>query len=222
MPAQFVPVASHTGQETTALGRLPGTPFQNHFENTGVLSTRLKNRTDPTRVHLPVQPKPFTGAPPQDVRSWLHSLDIVFLASGVVSLEDNLCWVVGFVEGPAAQFLATLQDVNTCDQFKELWTAKYTLYSTDGEHRRHFHAIQQESDDVEQYITEFAKRLRLVAKPSQEEVLMVFFDGLDTKIQQHFHHEQVTTIADAIRLTRAFYLARNHTIRDAPIPRQMH
>ena len=50
---------------------------------------------------------------------------------------------------------------------------------------------------------------------------MVFFDGLDTKIQQHLYQEHVTTIADALRLTRAFYLARIHTIRDAHIPRQM-
>ena len=112
--------------------------------------------------------------------------------------------------------------MNTWDQFKELCTAKYTLYSTDVKHRRHFHAIRQESDDVEQYITEFAKRLSLVANPNEEEVLMVFFDGLDTKVQQHLYQEQVTTIADANRLTRAIYLARSHTIRDAPIPRQMH
>ena len=51
---------------------------------------------------------------------------------------------------------------------------------------------------------------------------MVFFDVLDTKIQQHLYKEQVTTVADALRLTRAFYLARSHTIRDAPIPSQMH
>ena len=119
--------------------------------------TRLKNRTDPPRVPLPLLPKPFTGAPSHDVRSWLHSLDTVFFTRGVVSLEDKLYWVVGFVEGPAAPFLATLQDVNTWEQFKELWTAKCTLYSTDVKHRRHFHAIRQESDDVEQYITEFAK-----------------------------------------------------------------
>ena len=153
---------------------------------------------------------------------WLHSLEIVFLARGIVSLEDKLCWVVGFTEGPAAQFLATLQNVETWDHFKMLRTAKYTLYSADVKHRRHFHAIRQESDDVEQYITEFAKRLSLVANPSEEEVLMVVFDGLDTNIQQHLYNEQVTTIADALRLTRAFYLARSHTIRDAPIPRKMH
>ena len=72
---------------------------------------RLKNRTDAPRVLLPLQPKPFTGAPSQDVRSWLHSLEIVFLTRGIVSLEDKLCWVVCFTEGPAAQFLATLQNV---------------------------------------------------------------------------------------------------------------
>ena len=43
-----------------------------------------------------------------------------------------------------------------------------------------------------------------------------------TKIQQHLYQVQVTTIAHAISLTRAFYLARSHTILDAPIPRQMH
>ena len=100
------------------------------------------------------------------MRSWFHFLGIVSLARGIVSLEDTLCWVAGFLEGPAAQFLATLQDVNSWDQFKELWTAKYTLYNTDVKHRRHFHAIRQESDDVEQYITEFAKRLSLVTNPS--------------------------------------------------------
>ena len=128
---------------------------------------RLKNRTDARRVPLPLQPKPFTGAPSQDVYSWLHSLEIVFLTRDIVSLEYKLCWVVGFTEGPAAKFLATLQNVETWDHFKMLWTANYTLYSTDVKHRRHFHAIRQESDDVEQYITEFAKRFSLVVNPSE-------------------------------------------------------
>ena len=86
-----MPAASHTGQETTALGRLPGTPFRNPFENPGGPLTRLKNRTGPPRLPLPLQPETFTGAPSQDVRSWLHSLDIVLLAREVVSLEDKLC-----------------------------------------------------------------------------------------------------------------------------------
>ena len=154
---------------------------------------RLKNWTDAPRVPLPLQPKPFTGAPSQDVHSWLHSLESVCPTRGIVSLEDKLCWVVEFTEGPAAQFLATLQNVETWDYFKMLWTAKYTLYSTDVKHRRHFHAIRQESDDVEQYITEFAKTLSLVVNPNEEEVLMVFLDGLDTNIQQHLYQEQVVT-----------------------------
>ena len=183
---------------------------------------RLKNRTDAPRVPLPLQPKPFTGTPSQDVQSWLHSLEIVFLTRGIVSLEDKLCWVVGFTEGPAAQFLATLQNVETWDHFKMLWTAKYTLYSTDVKHLRPFHTNRKESDDVEQYITDFVKRLSLVVNPSEEEVLMVFFDGLDTKIQQHLYQEQVVTIKDALRLTKACYLSRSHSTRDAPIPHPMH
>ena len=51
---------------------------------------------------------------------------------------------------------------------------------------------------------------------------MVFMDGQDTRICQHLYQEQVTTIEDALRLTRAYYFARSHTIRDAPIPRPMH
>ena len=193
---------------TTRVRRLaPGRPFNNPFETHGGLFYKLKNRTDLPSVPLPVQPKPFTGAPSQDMYSWPQSLDIVFLARGIVSLDDKLCCVIGFVEGPAAQFLATLQDVDSWEHFKQLWTAKCSLYSTDVEHRRHLHAIRQETEDVEQYITGSAKRLSLVVNPSEEEVLMVYLDGLDTKIQQHVYQEQVTTIADALRLTRAFYLA---------------
>ena len=63
---------------------------------------RLKNRTDAPRVPLPLQPIPFTGAHSQDVRSWLHSMEMVFITRGIVSLEDKHCLVVGFTEGPAA------------------------------------------------------------------------------------------------------------------------
>ena len=167
---------------------------------------RLKTRTDAPRVPLPLQPKLFTGVHSQNVHKWLHSMEIVFLTRGIVSLEDKPCWVIGFTDGPAAQFLTTSQNFETWDHFKMLWTAKYTLYSTDVKHRRHFHAIRQESDDVEQYITEFAKRLSLVVNPSEVEVLMVFFDGLDSKIQQHLYQEQVVTIENDLRLTRAYYL----------------
>ena len=50
---------------------------------------------------------------------------------------------------------------------------------------------------------------------------MVFMDGLYEEIQQHLFQNQVTTIVDAIHLTRVFYLARSLTLRNAPIPREM-
>ena len=61
-----------------------------------------------------------------------------------------------------------------------------------------------------------------MVNPSEEEVLMVLLDGLDTKIQQHLYQEQVVTIEDALRLMRAYYLVRSHSNLDVPIPRPMH
>ena len=58
--------------------------------------------------------------------------------------------------------------------------------------------------------------------PSEQKVLMVFMDGLYDEIQQHLFQNQVTTMVDAIRLTRAFHLAHSLTLRDAHIPREMH
>ena len=127
---------------------------------------------------VPPQPSVFTGDPSQDVRTWLQSTEIVFLGLGVTSLADKIRMICAFVDGPAAIFLASLPDVDSLEHFKQIRIGYYTLYSTDVRNRLHFHAIRQDTDDVEQYICEFARRLDLVTNPSEQEVLMVFIDGL--------------------------------------------
>ena len=58
--------------------------------------------------------------------------------------------------------------------------------------------------------------------PSEQEVLMVFIDGLSEEIQQQLFQKQFTTMLEAIHVTRGFHLAHSLALRDAPIPREMH
>ena len=97
--------------------------------------------------------------------------------------------ICAFVEGHAALYLASLPDVDPWEHFKQIWIGHYTLYSTDVKNRRHFHAIRQETDDVEHYICEFARRLDLVTNPSEQDVLMVFLDGLYEAMQQQLYQK---------------------------------
>ena len=183
---------------------------------------RLKTRTEPPRVPVPLQPSVFTVDPSQDVRSWPQSTEMVFLGTGVSSLADKLRMICAFVEGPAALFLASVPDVDSWEHFKQIWIGLYTLYGTDVKNRLHFHANRQETDDVEQYICELARRLDLVTNPSEQEVLMVFLGGMYEEIQQNLLQTQVTNMVDAFHRTMAFHLAHSLTLRDAAIPREMH
>ena len=91
--------------------------------------------------------------------------------------------------------------VNTWDEFKQLWLRKYTLWGTDLKYRRHFYQVKQETEDVEKYLEEFFRRKSYIVDPSDQEVFTTFIEGLDPKIQQYLHEEQVTTLDHAVRRT---------------------
>ena len=75
---------------------------------------------------------------------------------------------------------------------------------------------------METYISEFQRRLVLIETPSEKEVFTTFVNGLNEKIQTHLYSERASTFAEAVRLANAYYLARSHKLREAPIPKPMH
>ena len=74
--------------------------------------------------------------------------------------------------------------------------------------------VRQQTEDVEEYITEFQHTLALIRNHGEDEVYHTFIVGLDQKYQQHLFQE-------GVKMVRAFYLARSQAIRDAPIPKPM-
>ena len=110
---------------------------------------------DPPRVQIHLIPLPFNVAPSQDVRSWLKSMEIVFLAKGIITPTDKLRWIRSFVEGQTADFFDSLPAVQSWEEFKDIWIKRYTVWGTDLKYRRYFYSVKQEHDDVETYISEF-------------------------------------------------------------------
>ena len=53
------------------------------------------------------------------------------------------------------------------EDFKIIWLAQFGARGSDLKYRRHFHAIRQENEDVEDYIAEFQHSLSFVDEPSK-------------------------------------------------------
>ena len=70
-------------------------------------------------------------------------------------------------------------------------------------------------------MTEFQHILALIRNPGEDEVYHTFIVGLDQKYQQHLFQEGVQTLTQAVRMVRAFYLARGQAVLDALIPKPM-
>ena len=88
---------------------------------------QLKMNPDPPRVPIPLIPLPFKGAPSQDVRSWLKSMEIVFLAKIICTPTDIFRWIRSFVAGQSANFFDSLPAVPSWEEFKDVWIKRYTV-----------------------------------------------------------------------------------------------
>ena len=178
-------------------------PWENPLVSDGGLLDQLEINPDPPRVQIHLFPLQFKGAPSQDVRSWLKSMEIVFIAKGIITPTDKLRWIRSFVEGQAANFFDSLPAVQSWEEFKDVWIRRYTVWGTDLKYRRYFYSVRQEHDYVEIYISEFQPRLELIETPSEKEVFTTFVNGLDEKIQTHLYIERASTFAEAVRLASA-------------------
>ena len=84
------------------------------------LLDQLKMHPDTPRVQIPLLPLPFKVATSQDVRSWLKSMEIVFLAKGIYTPTDKLRWILSFADGQAADFFVSLPAVQPWEEFKDI------------------------------------------------------------------------------------------------------
>ena len=74
---------------------------------------------------------------------------------------------------------------------------------------------------MEEYITEFNRRLSLIRDQGPGESFHVFMEGLDVEYRRHCYEEGFQTLDHAIRIARAFLLSRSQMVRDAPLHKPM-
>ena len=143
------------------------------------------------------------------------------MANGLISLEDKLRWVRPFFDGTAAMYFDTLNITNSWDEWRSQWIERYTIWGTHHKRRRYFRDVRQETENLEEYIAEFLRRLRLLRDPEPAEAHHVFVEGLLPEFRIHVYEQGVENLSDALRVARAFWLKHIEFVSDTHLPRPM-
>ena len=153
-----------------------------------------------------------------DVTTWLRTLEVAFMALGLIEDLERLRWTRAHIEGPAAEYFETIQGVPTWAEFRSALQERFRPFGVEYRHRANFYNLHQEGENITEYISEFRRRFHLVPEVSQREALYAFQKGLNPEVRLHVNAELPTTVAQAIDLARRWQTAHSQESLHAPLP----